>query len=73
MSFKLVHQLMGFELEPGDFILVPDFDDPVKIESIDILENGYQVNYLDEYGDEMLSHYVDDDVLLDFYVIDDED
>ena len=60
-------------MEPGDFILVPGEAEPVQIQSIDILENGYQLNYLDEYGDETLSVQIDDEILLDFYIFDDED
>lgn len=73
MSFKLVDQLSGYQMEPGDFILIPGEVEPVQIQSIDILENGYQLNYLDEYGDETLSVRIDDEILLDFYVFDDED
>ena len=73
MTYKLVDQLSGYEMEPGDFILVPGEAEPVQIQSIDILENGYQLNYLDEYGDETLSVQIDDEILLDFYIFDDED
>ena len=73
MSFKLVDQLSGYQMEPGDFILIPGESEPVQIKSIDILESGYQINYLDEYGDEELSFHIEDEILLDFYIFDDED
>lgn len=72
MGYKLVDQLLGYQLEPGDLVLIPDEEEPVLIKSIDILSNGYQINYLDEYGDETLSYQVDEEVLLDFYIFDDD-
>ena len=36
------------------------------IQSIDILQDGYQINYLDEYGDEELNQYIGEDAYKPF-------
>ena len=70
--YKYADKLSGYQLEPGDLISFDHVSEPILIHSIDILENGYQINYLDEYGDDMLSENVGDDDLVSFYVYDED-
>jgi hypothetical protein len=70
MNYKYADKLSGYQLEPGDLIVFDGLDEPIQIKSLDILLDGYQVNYLDEYGDEELHKYIADDDIVDLYVYD---
>ncbi len=70
MNYKYADKLSGYQLEPGDLIVFDGIDEPIQIKSLDILLDGYMVNYLDEYGDEELHQYIADDDIVDLYVYD---
>ncbi len=70
MNYKYADKLSGYQLEPGDLIVFDGIDEPIQIKSLDILLDGYRVNYLDEYGDEELHQYIADDDIVDLYVYD---
>ena len=71
MSYKLVDQLFGYQIEPGDAIKASD-EDIFHVHSIEFLERGYRINYLDEYEDETISIIIDEDDKVDFYIFDDD-
>jgi hypothetical protein len=72
MNYKYADKLSGYQLEPGDLITFDSIEEPVQIKSIDILQDGYQINYLDEYGDEELNYYVGEDDIVNLYVYDED-
>ena len=72
MNYKYADKLTGYQLEPGDLIIFDGIDEPIQIKSLDILLDGYQNNYLDEYGDEELHQYIGEDDIVDLYVYDED-
>ena len=72
MNYKYADKLTGYQLEPGDLIIFDGIDEPIQIKSLDILQDGYQINYLDEYGDEELHQYIGEDDIVDLYVYDED-
>ena len=66
MDYKLVDTLTGYQLEPGDAIRTDG--DILFIQSIEYLERGYKINYLDEYEDELISLILDEDQMVDLYM-----
>ena len=72
MNYKYADKLTGYQLEPGDLIIFDGIDEPIQIKSLDILQDGYQINYLDEYGDEELHRYIGEDDIVDLYVYDED-
>ena len=72
MNYKYADKLTGYQLEPGDLIVFDGIDEPIQIKSLDILLDGYQINYLDEYGDEELHQYIGEDDIVDLYVYDED-
>lgn len=74
MSYKLVDTLTGYQLEPGDTVSVnyDEEDHIVVIKSIDYLEDGYMLSFLDDYEDELLTHYLSETDEVGLYVFDDE-
>ena len=71
MNYKYADKLIGYQLEPGDLIIFDELEEPVQIKSIDILQDGYQVNYLDEW-DEELHKYIGEEDIVDLYVYDED-
>ena len=74
LNYKHVDSLTGYQLEPGDIVKVnyDDEDHLVTIKSLEYLQEGYLIAFLDEYEDELLTHHISEDDKLDFYVFDDE-
>ena len=72
MNYKYADKLTGYQLEPGDLIIFDGLEEPIQIKGIDILEDGYQIIYLDEYGDEELYQYIGEDDIVDLYVYDED-
>lgn len=70
MSFKKVDNLSSWEVEPGDLIN-NDKGEIILVQSIDILDSGYQINYLDEYDDDTLVFTLDNDDTVSLYIYDD--
>lgn len=73
MTYRLVDTLNADQIEPGDLIGLGGKAEPVFVKSIDILADGYLLNYLDEYDDVMLSEFVLDDTTVDLYVFDEDE
>ena len=74
MTYKHIDSLTGYQLEPGDIVSVnyDDEDHLVAIKSLEYLKEGYIISFLDEYEDELLTHYISEDDKLDLYMFDDE-
>ena len=74
MTYKRIDSLTGYQLEPGDVVSVnyDDEDHLVSIKSLEYLKEGYIISFLDEYEDELLTHYISEDDKLDLYMFDDE-
>ena len=53
MSYRAVDTLTADQIEPGDLIGF-DGGEPVFVNSVDIISNGCQINYIDEYIDEIV-------------------
>jgi hypothetical protein len=74
VTYKLVDTLTGYQLEPGDVVSVnyDEEDHLVTIKSIEYLKEGYVISFLDEYEDELLTHYLSETDEIDLYLFDDE-
>ena len=71
MNYKLVDQLFGYQIEPGDALRIED-ENIFHVHSIEYLERGYRISYLDEFEDETLDLIIDEDQKVDFYIFNDD-
>lgn len=60
MEYEVLDTLTGFSLEKGDLIRTTDGFE-VTVDSVDHVDGGYEVRYLDWETDEFATLFIDED------------
>ena len=60
MEYEVLDTLTGFSLEKGDLIRTNDGFE-ITVDSVDHVDGGYEVRYLDWQTDEYATLFIDED------------
>ena len=62
-DYEVIDRLLGFSLEPGDLIKYDD--QAVVVETVDAVDGGYNIYFIDPYDDEENYIFIQDDEFVD--------
>ena len=71
MDYKYADELVGYQIEPGDIVKLPD-GEVVQVFKVNEQDTYTEIIYLDDYLEEELSFHLPDNERVQLFVYDDQ-